>query len=51
MIYSAWGIQTEPSAAGSANFGLKFFQLFTFILGQHISFIPQKNEKKEISQT
>ena len=31
--FIAWGIQTGPFAACWANFVLKFFQLFTFILG------------------
>ena len=48
--FSAWGIQTGPFAACWANFVLKFFQPFTFIVGSANSFIPQESEKIEIAQ-
>ena len=50
MVFNARGIQTGPSPASSANYGLKFFKFQKFIQGHPISFIPKKKEKKEFSQ-
>ena len=48
--FCTWGIKTGPFAACWANSVLKFFHLFTFMLGRANSLLPQENEKMGLSQ-